>query len=149
MFQAYPNFMFDLNLFRFGIEMVPCEPEGPNQMDEDDVPLSEGFHWESLFGISQLSMPSRKRSLSESSVVKNGETSSHLKAVEPLRDAPVSGPSHQSEREEIEPKNQCMKGPPLGTEDVEGDIVCISETELNDTQGVGKKRRAPGVSFIT
>ncbi|KAA0711415.1 Zinc finger protein 106 [Triplophysa tibetana] len=132
---------------RFGIEMVPCEPEGLNQMDENDVPLCEGFHWESVFDISQVSVPSRKRSLSESSMVQNGasDTSTLLKAVDPLRGTPVSGPSQQLEREEKDHlKNKGLKGPPQGLEDVEVDIVCTSETELNDTQEVGKKRRAPG-----
>lgn len=144
--------MFILNTFRFGIEMVPCEPEGLNQMDENDVPLCEGFHWESVFDISQVSLPSRKRSLSESSMVKNGasDTNSLLKAVDPLRDTPVSGPSQQLEREEKDHlKNKGLKGPPQDPEDVEVDIFCTSENELNDTQEVGKKRRAPGVSFIT
>ncbi|XP_056623775.1 zinc finger protein 106 isoform X2 [Triplophysa dalaica] len=132
---------------RFGIEMVPCEPEGLNQMDENDVPLCEGFHWESVFDISQVSVPSRKRSLSESSMVKNGasDTNSLLKAVDPLRDTPVSGPSQQLEREAKDHlKNKGLKGPPQGSEDIEVDIFCTSENELNDTQEVGKKRRAPG-----
>lgn len=144
--------MFIPNHFRFGIEMVPCEPEGLNQMEEDDVPLCEGFHWDSVFDISQVSLPSRKRSLSESSVVKNGssDTSSLLKALEPLRDSPVRGPSQQVEREEKDHlKNEGLKGPREGPKDVEVEIGCTSETELNDTQGVGKKRRAAGVSFVT
>uniref|UniRef100_A0A8C1HM20 Zinc finger protein 106 n=1 Tax=Cyprinus carpio carpio TaxID=630221 RepID=A0A8C1HM20_CYPCA len=121
---------------RFGIEMVPCEPEGPNQMDQDEVPLSEGFHWDSLFEFSQV--PSHKRSLSESNVVKEN----------PVRDSPACGPSQPPRREELHStgrlENQGSKGPFKGPEEVEEDGGCISETELIDTQGAGKKRRAPG-----
>uniref|UniRef100_A0A671S6F4 Zinc finger protein 106-like n=1 Tax=Sinocyclocheilus anshuiensis TaxID=1608454 RepID=A0A671S6F4_9TELE len=133
---------------RFGIEMVSCEPEGPNQMDEDEVPLSEGFHWDSLFEFSQV--PSRKRSLSESNVVKESPagTSSLPKAVDPVRDSPACGPSQPPRREELQStgslENQGLKGPSKGPEEVEEVGGCISETELIDTQGAGKKRRAPG-----
>uniref|UniRef100_A0A9J7YE27 Zinc finger protein 106a n=1 Tax=Cyprinus carpio carpio TaxID=630221 RepID=A0A9J7YE27_CYPCA len=133
---------------RFGIEMVPCEPEGPNQMDENDVPLSEGFHWDSLVEFSQV--PSRKRSLSESNVVKDGSTgnSSLPKAVEPVRDSPACGPSQPPRREELQSKGhleiQGSKGHSKGPEEVEEDGSCLLEPELIDTQGVGKKRRAPG-----
>uniref|UniRef100_A0A8C1X5Z3 Zinc finger protein 106a n=1 Tax=Cyprinus carpio TaxID=7962 RepID=A0A8C1X5Z3_CYPCA len=133
---------------RFGIEMVPCEPEGPNQMDEDDVPLSEGFHWDSLVEFSQV--PSRKRSLSESNVVKDGSTctSSLPKAVEPVRDSPACGPSQPPRREDLQSKGhleiQGSKGHSKGPEEVEEDGSCLLEPELIDTQGAGKKRRAPG-----
>ncbi|XP_041668393.1 zinc finger protein 106 isoform X2 [Cheilinus undulatus] len=51
---------------RFGIEMVPCDQEDQSQ-EEDDIPLLEGFQWESLMDASS-SASSRKRSLSESSI---------------------------------------------------------------------------------
>ncbi|XP_044022577.1 zinc finger protein 106 [Siniperca chuatsi] len=51
---------------RFGIEMVPYEQEDQSQ-EEDDIPLLEGFQWESLMDISASGV-SRKRSLSESSL---------------------------------------------------------------------------------
>lgn len=130
--------------------MVPCEPEGPNQMDED-VPLSEGFHWDSLIEFSQV--PTRKRSLSESNLVKDGPagTSSLPKAVDPVRDSLACGPSQPPRREELQSKGhleiQGSKGPSKGPEEVEEDGGCISDAELMDTQGAGKKRRAPGVSF--
>uniref|UniRef100_A0A672NEM3 Zinc finger protein 106 n=1 Tax=Sinocyclocheilus grahami TaxID=75366 RepID=A0A672NEM3_SINGR len=133
---------------RFGIEMVSCEPVGPNQMDEDEVPLSEGFHWDSLFEFSRV--PSRKRSLSESNVVKESPagTISLPKAVDPVRDSPACGPSQPQRREELQStgslENQGLKGPSKGPEEVEEVGGCISETELIDTQGAGKKRRAPG-----
>uniref|UniRef100_A0A672N715 Zinc finger protein 106-like n=1 Tax=Sinocyclocheilus grahami TaxID=75366 RepID=A0A672N715_SINGR len=133
---------------RFGIEMVPCEPEGPNQMNEDDVPLSEGFHWDSLVEFNQV--PSRKRSLSESNVAKEDSagTSSLPKAVEPVRDSPACGPSQPPRREELQSKGhleiQGSIGPSKGPEEVVEDGSCRSEPELIDTQGAGKKRRAPG-----
>ncbi|XP_046871098.1 zinc finger protein 106 [Hypomesus transpacificus] len=52
---------------RFGIEMVSCDQEGMSQ-EEEDIPLTEGFQWESLL-IGHANMaPTRQRSLSESSV---------------------------------------------------------------------------------
>lgn len=51
---------------RFGIEMVPLDQEDQSQ-EEDNIPLLEGFHWDSLTDTS-ASGASRKRSLSESSV---------------------------------------------------------------------------------
>lgn len=150
---CYPNSVFVLIIFRFGIEMVSCEPEGLNQMDEDDVPLSEGFHWDSLFDSSQ--MPTRKRSLSESNVVKDSPagSSSLLNAVDPLRDSSACGSSQQAKREELQESKghvefQSSKGHAKGVENVEIDVDCTSDTELMDTQGAGKKRRARGVSII-
>ncbi|KAE8290310.1 Zinc finger protein 106 [Larimichthys crocea] len=49
---------------RFGIEMVPLDQEDQSQ-EEGDIPLLEGFQWDSLMDTSTTS---RKRSLSESSV---------------------------------------------------------------------------------
>ncbi|KAA8579221.1 hypothetical protein FQN60_007162 [Etheostoma spectabile] len=48
---------------RFGIEMVPMEQEDQSQ-EEEDIPLLEGFQWDSMMDNSA----SRKRSLSESSI---------------------------------------------------------------------------------
>uniref|UniRef100_A0AAQ5YA78 C2H2-type domain-containing protein n=1 Tax=Amphiprion ocellaris TaxID=80972 RepID=A0AAQ5YA78_AMPOC len=52
---------------RFGIEMVPSE-QGYQSQEEDDIPLLEGFQWESLMDVSSQGGASRKRSLSESSI---------------------------------------------------------------------------------
>lgn len=54
---------------RFGIEMVSCDQEGLSQ-EEDDIPLNEGFHWESLLSAhaAVAPPPPRKRCLSESSI---------------------------------------------------------------------------------
>ena len=47
--------------------MVSCDQEGMSQ-EEEDIPLTEGFQWESLL-IGHANMaPTRQRSLSESSV---------------------------------------------------------------------------------
>ncbi|KAI3367113.1 hypothetical protein L3Q82_008178 [Scortum barcoo] len=51
---------------RFGIEMVSYDQEDQSQ-EEDDIPLLEGFQWESLMDVSTTGS-SRKRSLSESSL---------------------------------------------------------------------------------
>ncbi|XP_036818983.1 zinc finger protein 106 isoform X1 [Oncorhynchus mykiss] len=58
---------------RFGIEMVSCDQEG------EDVPLAEGFQWETLFGLGDSGpafapVTPRKRSLSESSVAPDRST---------------------------------------------------------------------------
>uniref|UniRef100_A0A673YMQ3 Zinc finger protein 106 n=1 Tax=Salmo trutta TaxID=8032 RepID=A0A673YMQ3_SALTR len=58
---------------RFGIEMVSCDQEG------EDIPLTEGFQWETLFdlgdsGPSLAPVTPRKRSLSESSVAPDRST---------------------------------------------------------------------------
>ncbi|XP_052352024.1 zinc finger protein 106 isoform X2 [Oncorhynchus keta] len=58
---------------RFGIEMVSCDQEG------EDVPLAEGFQWETLFGLGDsgpafVPVTTRKRSLSESSVAPDRST---------------------------------------------------------------------------
>ncbi|XP_068194735.1 zinc finger protein 106 [Antennarius striatus] len=57
---------------RFGIEMVPLDQEDQSQ-EEDDIRLLEGFHWDSMMDTSS-SVPTRKRSLSESSLA---PTSTH------------------------------------------------------------------------
>uniref|UniRef100_A0A8C7DCS9 Zinc finger protein 106 n=1 Tax=Oncorhynchus kisutch TaxID=8019 RepID=A0A8C7DCS9_ONCKI len=58
---------------RFGIEMVSCDQEG------EEVPLAEGFQWETLFGLGDSGpafapVTPRKRSLSESSVAPDRST---------------------------------------------------------------------------
>uniref|UniRef100_A0A8D3DLK7 Zinc finger protein 106 n=1 Tax=Scophthalmus maximus TaxID=52904 RepID=A0A8D3DLK7_SCOMX len=51
---------------RFGIEMVSTEQEDQSQ-EEEDIPLLEGLHWDSLMDVS-TPCATRKRSLSESSL---------------------------------------------------------------------------------
>lgn len=83
---------------RFGIEMVSCEQEGLSQ-EEDDIPLTEGFQWESFIsvppaGISPVT--TRKRSLSESSIAP--ESSLFTSKTSGPRAAMVEGPSRPGRR---------------------------------------------------
>lgn len=162
-----------LSLFRFGIEMVPNEPEGPSHMEEEDVPLCEGFHWDSLFDFKEASVPSLKRSVSESSVVadKSAASCSLLNAIEPVRETPVEGaqlgvsmlrpltiqshlegdcegPSINDGLGQARAHKDAASAtvPVLDREPVDEDSSCMSGTEQNDWQSGGKKRRAVGVS---
>ncbi|XP_040916324.1 zinc finger protein 106 [Toxotes jaculatrix] len=155
---------------RFGIEMVPNELEDQSQ-EEDDIPLLEGSHWESLMDFSAPGT-SRKRSLSESSL------------------APASTPSlftslvskETAQRENLASEKQGTSVPPTfaqGNKDDHGQQVeqmlgqfeakaqkqpdkltsatvevlqrsdsvlgdSSSGTEQIDGQGTGKRRRAAG-----
>lgn len=147
---------------RFGIEMVPSELEGASHM-EDDVPLSEGFHWDSVVGFSPVSVFPRKRSMSESSVVTHGSTAS----CSLFRDAEPSSvmtsqdtaklnlqvdPSpmeedcdDQRDNEGKAHTNNHIKETDVqklvqDTEPVDGESSCMSNAELNGR----KKRRAVG-----
>ncbi|TRY81344.1 hypothetical protein DNTS_009681 [Danionella cerebrum] len=134
---------------RFGIEMVPCGSESPNQMGEEDVPLSEGFHWESLIGSSPLA--SRKRSLSESNLLNIGpeKASSIVKAVDQLRDsAPSCSLQHSrrgdSQQPQVDLDTQDSQDITSDLQDVVDVDGCTSEPDLIDVQAAGKKRRACG-----
>ncbi|KAI4875300.1 hypothetical protein NFI96_022581, partial [Prochilodus magdalenae] len=155
---------------RFGIEMVPNEPDGPSQLDEEDAPLCEGFHWDSLVDFGEASVPSRKRSMSESNVVTDASaaTCSLFQAGEPVRDISVGGQQHSStlrthslqsfleddceghrDKEGLTQPSLHMDEasasvPVLDQELVDGDSSCMSGNELNDWQSGGKKRRAMG-----
>lgn len=144
--------------------MVPNEPEGASHMEDDDVPLCEGFHWDSVADFSPVSAFSRKRSMSESSVVTHGTTKSCsvLRATEPtsvinLRDSgkprlqaaqsPMGEDCDQRNGEGITHDEEHMKTmevqkPVQDTEPMNGESSCMSNAELNG----GKKRRAVGVS---
>ncbi|XP_066526131.1 zinc finger protein 106 [Hoplias malabaricus] len=120
---------------RFGIEMVPNEPEGPSHMEEDDTPLCEGFHWDSLVDLDACRL-----STSESNMVNDGS------AVEPVRDQTVmslleNDCEGQEEKTELA-QAAAHSGPVF--DPVDGDSSCVSGTELNDWQSGGKKRRAVG-----
>ncbi|KAL7862038.1 hypothetical protein SRHO_G00134790 [Serrasalmus rhombeus] len=153
---------------RFGIEMVPNEPDGPSFMEEDDAPLCEGFQWDSLIDIGTESVPSRECSMSESNMVVGGSAASCslLTAGEPLRETSVGGQQHSSKLRphsiqallEDDSKGQrdneglaqasvhmgAASGPVLDQEPVDGDSSCMSGTEQNECQNGGKKRRAVG-----
>lgn len=141
---------------RFGIEMVPLEQEDQSQEEEDDVPVLEGFRWDSLMDVSALS-PSRKRSLSESSLSPPGprsllapRTSQQVALKEEAacsqqRRRRGSASSEKAalpaEREEEPPASAASLD---GCDSVLGDSS--SGTELCDGQGTGKRRRAARVS---
>ncbi|XP_069016815.1 zinc finger protein 106 [Embiotoca jacksoni] len=152
---------------RFGIEMVPCEQES---QEEDDIPLLEGFQWESLMDASSQGA-SRKRSLSESSlapaatpslftsfmsetVQREGDVSEQQRsAVSPRRlSANQDGPRRPEVAQllgQFEAKAAKKQPDKLTSasvkvlqrsESVLGDSS--SGTEQLDSQGTGKRRRA-------
>lgn len=145
--------------------MVPSEPEGASHVD-DDVPLCEGFQWDSVADFSPVSVFSRKRSMSESSVVTHGTTTSCLlRATEPTsvrtlldsakpRLQAVHSPMEEGcdDQKDSEGKAQArehmkemeVQKPVQDTEPVNGESSWMSSTELNG----GKKRRAAGVSKV-
>lgn len=158
-FSCYALLMFFLPICsRFGIEMVPYEQE------EDDIPLLEGFQWESLMDISAPSA-SRKRSLSESSVApaavhllftqREGLSSEQQGSYVSPVIARGNKDSHcQKEVELSKLEAKAEKQPEKLTsatvkvlqrsDSVLGDSS--SGTEQYDSQGTGKRRRAAGVS---
>uniref|UniRef100_A0A8C9ZRV5 Zinc finger protein 106 n=1 Tax=Sander lucioperca TaxID=283035 RepID=A0A8C9ZRV5_SANLU len=76
---------------RFGIEMVPIEQEDQSQ-EEEDIPLLEGFQWESMMDNSA----SRKRSLSESSIA---PASSHSLFTSLMSKETAQREAHSSEQQ--------------------------------------------------
>ncbi|XP_008296494.1 zinc finger protein 106 [Stegastes partitus] len=154
---------------RFGIEMVPCEQEYQSQ-EEDNIPLLEGFQWESLMDVSSQGA-SRKRSLSESSVAP-ASTHSLFTSLTSKDTAQREGLSSEQQPSAVSPShvsdqgsgdNQPEVGRVLGqfeakaqkqpgkaktvkalqrSDSVLGDSS--SGTEQYDGQGTGKRRRAAG-----
>ncbi|GLD47672.1 zinc finger protein 106 [Lates japonicus] len=155
---------------RFGIEMVPNEHEDHSQ-EEEDIPLLEGLHWDSLMDISACGA-SRKRSLSESSLapasapslftslmseemVQRGSPSSEQQAsVSPTLTEGSKDDRCQQEVEQMlgqfEAKAQKQPEKLMSatvkalqrSDSVLGDSS--SGTEQVDSQGTGKRRRAIG-----
>ncbi|XP_058254960.1 zinc finger protein 106 isoform X3 [Hemibagrus wyckioides] len=144
---------------RFGIEMVPKEPEGTSHM-EDDVPLCEGFHWDS---VADVSVFPRKRNMSESSVVTYSTTASRslLREAEPtsvmnlqntakarLQTAPSPKEKDCDDQRDNKGiaqakehvKEMDVQKPVQDTEPVDAESSCMSSAELNGA----KKRRAVG-----
>lgn len=147
--------------------MVPSEPEGGSHMEDDEVPLCEGFHWDSVTEFSSVSAFSRKRSMSESSVVTHGTSTSCslLRDTEPTCVTNLQGnvkprlqAAHSPMEEECNDekdsegiaqakdhmKEMEVQQPVRDIEPVNGESSCISSAELNG----GKKRRAVGVSDV-
>uniref|UniRef100_UPI0037E7FF14 zinc finger protein 106 n=1 Tax=Semicossyphus pulcher TaxID=241346 RepID=UPI0037E7FF14 len=158
---------------RFGIEMVPCEQEDQSQ-EEDNVPLLEGFQWESLMDASAPGS-SRKRSLSESSIAPPSSHSlfpSLLSKETVKREVPSPEPqgSSDSTRPEYDEGNkddQCQqevekmlgefgdKAQKQPEKLISATVKALqrsdsvlgdssSGTEQYDGQGTGKRRRAAG-----
>lgn len=135
--------------------MVPLEQEDQSQ-EEDDIPLLEGFQWESLMDVSTLS-PSRKRSLSESSL-------SPLCARSPLppqtaqkEDVARSEQRGSAASEKVDRQHEPGLPPAEREERLTSSVATLqrcdsvlgdssSGTELCDGQGTGKRRRAARVS---
>ncbi|XP_023252104.1 zinc finger protein 106 [Seriola lalandi dorsalis] len=156
---------------RFGIEMVPNEQEDHSQ-EEDDIPLLEGLHWESLIDISSPGA-SRKRSLSESSLapasapslftsllskeMAERESLSSEQQVSSVSPALAQGNKDSHCQQQVEQmlgqfEAKAQKQPDKLTsasvkalqrsDSVLGDSS--SGTEQFDGQGTGKRRRAAG-----
>lgn len=143
--------------------MVPYDQEEHSQ-EEDDIPLLEGFQWESLMDISGPSA-SRKRSLSESSVApaaihslftqREGLSSEQQGSpVSPIFAQGNKNSHCQKEVELDQLDTKAEKQPDKLTsatvkalqrsDSVLGDSS--SGAEQYDGQGTGKRRRAAGVS---
>lgn len=147
--------------------MVPCEQESQSQ-EEEEIPLLEGFQWESLMDVSAQGT-SRKRSLSESSFAPASThsplaslTSEETVQREPLSseqlrtsDSPSSLSAPDKKDRQCQPESKVQKHPEKLTstamkvfqrsDSALGDSS--SETEQNDGQGTGKRRRAAKVSL--
>lgn len=154
---------------RFGIEMVPLDQEDQSQ-EEGDIPLLEGFQWDSLMDTSTTS---RKRSLSESSVTpasthslfttlmsKEAAQKEVLGSEQQGSSLSPQGSKDSRRQEEVEQMlgqldAKAQKQPEKLTsvtvkalqrsDSVLGDSS--SGTEQYDGQGTGKRRRAAGVSL--
>ncbi|KAK5917370.1 hypothetical protein CgunFtcFv8_012265 [Champsocephalus gunnari] len=146
---------------RFGIEMVPMEQEDQSQ-EEGDIPLIEGFQWESLMDAPA----SRKRSLSESSVAPASTHSLFTpfikKEAPEQREAEFTSPNAASTKRNKEEKQQVEVEQMLGRSEEKAPEKLTSVTvrmlqrsdsvlgdsssmeELYDGQGTGKRRRAAG-----
>lgn len=145
--------------------MVSYDQEEQSQ-EEDNIRLLEGFQWEMLMDLPASAAP-RKRCLSESSLAPDCSGSSHSLfppqiSMETLHSPkPISAQrsrNNQRLQEGEQMLGQCeakaqkqLDRIPTGTmkalqrsDSALGDSS--SGTELNDSQGTGKKRRAAGVS---
>ncbi|XP_034076500.1 LOW QUALITY PROTEIN: zinc finger protein 106 [Gymnodraco acuticeps] len=147
---------------RFGIEMVPMEQEDQSQ-EEGDIPLIEGFQWESLMDAPA----SRKRSLSESSVAPASAHSLFTpfikKEAPEQRQAEFTSPNPASakgnkeeEKQQVEVEQMLGQSEEKALEKLSSATVralqrsdsvlgdSSSMEELYDGQGTGKRRRAAG-----
>lgn len=138
--------------------MVTGEQESAGQA-EGEEPLCEGYQWDSLLCSTVSPLPSRKRSLSESSLAPE-RTSASLSLFSPpsnTRDPRPNSSSLSDPRPEEAPGQALIERSlgsaqvPVGSraqapEVADGDSSCMSGAELNESHNGGKKRRAAGVS---
>uniref|UniRef100_A0A1A8IW51 C2H2-type domain-containing protein n=1 Tax=Nothobranchius kuhntae TaxID=321403 RepID=A0A1A8IW51_NOTKU len=143
---------------RFGIEMVANEQESQSQED-DDIPILEGFQWESLMDVS-LQASSRKRSLSESSLASapahlpfaslSSEEPTHGDSLSSGQPRSTGSPSSISAPERSQATVPKQPDKPISamvkvlqrSDSLLGDSS--SGAEQLDGQGTGKRRRAAG-----
>ncbi|XP_024124714.1 zinc finger protein 106 isoform X2 [Oryzias melastigma] len=127
---------------RFGIEMVPNEQDCPRQEEEA---LLEGFDWDLVTDFSSQG-PTRKRSLSESSLAPSSFSLSDPHASEePLRGSEqlsATAPPQQHPAAHKQPDTLMSASVKVlqRSESVGGDSS--SGMEQCDAQGSGKRRRA-------
>lgn len=145
--------------------MVPLDQEDQSQ-EEDDIPLLEGFHWDSLMEVS-ASTTSRKRSLSESSLAPGSTASVFTSLASPetsqreglekeqLGSSLFGNKEAQREPElekmlcKIEAKVETQADERTVTELQRSDSFLVdsaSGTDQYDSQGTGKRRRGVKVS---
>lgn len=123
--------------------MVPLEQEDQSQ-EEDHIPLLEGFQWECLMDVSTLG-PSRKRSLSESSLA---PPSAHSLLTPQTSKQTGQEGAACPERRRFSTSEKMERGEEMSSSLQRCDSVLgdsSSGTELCEGQGPGKRRRAAGV----
>lgn len=115
---------------RFGIEMVPLDQEDQSQ-EEDDIPLLEGFQWDSLMDTSS-SGATRKRSLSESSVA-------------PASSQSLFAPLTSKEAAQWEVLGSGQQGPSVGPGPAQGDKDNQCQQAVEQMLGLfeGKAQKQP------
>lgn len=133
--------------------MVPLEQEDQSQEEDNDIPLLEGFQWESLMDVSGAG-PSRKRSLSESSLAPPpphallAPQASKQAAQEAAEQRAFSTSEKMDGRHELERQEETLASSLAAAlhrcDSLLGDSS--SGAELGEGQGPGKRRRAAGVS---
>lgn len=142
--------------------MVPLDQEDQSQ-EEDDIPLLEGFHWDSLMEVSG-STTSRKRSLSESSLAPGSNPSVFTSLTSPetpqregLDREPQGSSVFGSKEEQREPELEKMLCEIVETQADKRTVMELQQsdsflvdsgsgTDQYDGQGTGKRRRRVKVS---
>lgn len=144
--------------------MVPLDQEDQSQ-EEDDIPLLEGFHWDSLMEVS-ASTTSRKRSLSESSLAP-GSTPSVFTSLTSPETPQREGLDREQQGSSVFGSKEAQQEPQLekmlceieAKVETEADKRTVMELQRSDSlvdsgsgsdqydgQGTGKRRRGVKVS---